>query len=64
VYALCCPMARNSGDIVLSAIGLRPRIALAKEAGLTVNRGIVVDKTLATSQPIFMLWVIVPKSKA
>jgi len=39
------------GDIVLSAIGLRPRIALAKEAGLTVNRGIVVDKTLATSQP-------------
>ena len=36
-------------DIVLSAIGLRPRIALAKEAGLTVNRGIVVDKTLATS---------------
>ena len=28
-----------SGDIVLSAIGLRPRIALAKEAGLTVNRG-------------------------
>ena len=38
------------GDIVLSAIGLRPRIGLAKEAGLTVNRGIVVDKTLATSQ--------------
>lgn len=38
------------GDIVLSAIGLRPRISLAKEAGLQVNRGIVVDKTLATSQ--------------
>ena len=38
------------GDMVLSAIGLRPRIGLAKEAGLTVNRGIVVDKTLATSQ--------------
>ena len=35
------------GDIVLSAIGLRPRISLAKEAGLAVNRGIVVDKTLA-----------------
>lgn len=39
-----------SGDIVLSAIGLRPRIALAKAAGLTVNRGIAVDRTLATSQ--------------
>lgn len=39
-----------SGDIVLSAIGLRPRIALAKEAGLNVNRGVVVDRTLATSQ--------------
>ncbi|PTQ91043.1 NAD(P)/FAD-dependent oxidoreductase [Agitococcus lubricus] len=39
------------GDIVLSAIGLRPRISLAKAAGLAVNRGIVVDKTLATSQP-------------
>lgn len=38
------------GDIVLSAIGLRPRISLAKEACLQVNRGIVVDKTLATSQ--------------
>lgn len=38
------------GDIVLSAIGLRPRISLAKEAGLAVNRGIVVDKTLAASQ--------------
>ena len=40
-----------SGDIVLSAIGLRPRIALAKEAGLTVNRGVVVNRLLATSQP-------------
>ncbi len=39
------------GDIVLSAIGLRPRVALAKEAGLMVNRGIVVDRLLATSQP-------------
>lgn len=36
-------------DIVLSAVGLRPRIALAKEAGLRVNRGIVVDRHLRTS---------------
>lgn len=40
-----------SGDIVLSAIGLRPRIALAKEAGVAVNRGVVVNRLLATSQP-------------
>ncbi len=39
-----------SGDIVLSAIGLRPRIAIAKDAGLVVNRGIVVNRLLATSQ--------------
>lgn len=36
-------------DIVISAVGLRPRIALARNAGLTVNRGIVVDQTLHTS---------------
>ncbi len=36
-------------DVVLSAIGLRPRIALAQAAGLTVNRGIVTDKLLKTS---------------
>lgn len=39
------------GDLVLSAIGLRPRVALAKEAGLTVNRGVVVDRELRTSNP-------------
>lgn len=36
-------------DAVLSAIGLRPRIALATAAGLTVNRGIVTDQYLTTS---------------
>lgn len=38
-------------DLVLSAIGLRPRIALAQAAGLTVNRGVVADRMLATSAP-------------
>ena len=38
-------------DLVLSAIGLRPLIALAKEAGLATNRGIVVDRMLQTSAP-------------
>lgn len=43
-------------DIVLSAIGLRPRIALAQAAGLAVNRGIKVDAHLRSSDPaIFAL---------
>lgn len=36
-------------DLVISAVGLRPRIALAKEAGIAVNRGIVTDRELRTS---------------
>jgi rubredoxin---NAD+ reductase len=40
---------RIDTDAVLSAIGLRPRTALAQAAGLAVNRGIVVDRFLRTS---------------
>lgn len=36
-------------DCVLSAIGLRPQLALAQHAGLRVNRGIVVDRHLQSS---------------
>jgi nitrite reductase (NADH) large subunit len=36
-------------DLVVMAVGIRPHIALAKEAGLKVNRGIVVDDCLRTS---------------
>ena len=36
-------------DLVLSAIGLRPRTQLARDAGITVNRGIVVNERLCTS---------------
>jgi rubredoxin-NAD+ reductase len=38
-----------AADAVLSAVGLRPRIALARSAGLAVNRGIVVDAQLRSS---------------
>ena len=38
-----------SADLVLSAIGLRPRTSLAAEAGIVVNRGIVTNRLLATS---------------
>ncbi|WP_426142424.1 NAD(P)/FAD-dependent oxidoreductase [Pseudomonas sp. DWP3-1-2] len=36
-------------DVVVSAIGLRPRIDLAAAAGLQTNRGILVDRELKTS---------------
>lgn len=43
-------------DIVLSAVGLRPRIAMAERAGLSVNRGIVVNRLLQTDdENIFAL---------
>jgi rubredoxin-NAD+ reductase len=42
---------RIQGDVVLSAIGLRPRTQLALDAGLKVERGIVVDRELRTSDP-------------
>jgi len=35
-------------DVVLSAIGLRPRVALAQAAGIEVNRGIVTNRFLQT----------------
>ena len=38
-----------SADIVLSAVGLKPRTQLAQAAGLKVNRGIVVNRQLQTS---------------
>ena len=36
-------------DAVIFAAGIRPNVALAKEAGLPVNRGVVVDDHLQTS---------------
>lgn len=38
-------------DVVLSAVGLRPRTQLAREAELTIERGIVVDAHGRTSDP-------------
>ena len=36
-------------DVVLSAIGLRPRVALPGAAGITTGRGVVVNRFLQTS---------------
>jgi nitrite reductase (NADH) large subunit len=38
-------------SLVVMAVGIRPNAALAREAGLTVNRGIVTDDRMATSDP-------------
>lgn len=46
-----------SVDLVLSAVGLRPNLELAQAAGLSVNRGIVVDQYLrsAASPQVYAL---------
>lgn len=38
-----------NADVVVSAVGLRPRTALAERAGCKLARGIVTDRRLATS---------------
>ncbi|MGA4816461.1 NAD(P)/FAD-dependent oxidoreductase [Pseudomonas aeruginosa] len=48
-------------DLVVSAVGLRPRTELAFAAGLAVNRGIVVDRSLRTSTPTSTRWATAPK---
>ena len=40
--------------LVVMAVGIRPNMTLAKEAGLEVNRGIVVDDGMMTSDPAIM----------
>jgi nitrite reductase (NADH) large subunit len=40
---------RIDADAVIFAAGIRPNIALAKEAGISVNRGVVVDDHLRTA---------------
>jgi nitrite reductase (NADH) large subunit len=38
-------------DLVVVAAGIRPSVALARRAGLTVNRGVVVNDQMETSAP-------------
>jgi nitrite reductase (NADH) large subunit len=38
-------------DLIVMSIGIRPAAELAKEAGITVNRGIVVNDFMKTSLP-------------
>ncbi|MBB6734849.1 nitrite reductase large subunit NirB [Cohnella zeiphila] len=38
-------------DLIVMAVGIRPNVELARSAGLEVNRGIVVNDYLETSEP-------------
>ncbi|MBH5388263.1 NAD(P)/FAD-dependent oxidoreductase [Bradyrhizobium diversitatis] len=39
----------GGGDAVIFAAGIKPNVALAKEAGIAVNRGVVVNDVMQTS---------------
>ncbi|MEN2419085.1 FAD-dependent oxidoreductase [Streptomyces rimosus] len=41
-----------AADLVVLACGVRPRVGLARAAGLPVDRGIVVDDQLRTADPL------------
>jgi nitrite reductase (NADH) large subunit len=38
-------------DVVVMAVGIRPNVALARSAGLSIERGIIVDDMLRSSDP-------------
>jgi NAD(P)H-nitrite reductase large subunit len=62
-------------DLFLAAVGIRPNVELAREAGIAVNRGVIVNDRMETSVPgvfaagdvaehggqVFGLWPIAAK---
>ena len=40
-----------AGDMIVISVGTRPNMALAKDAGLRINKGVVIDQSIRTSDP-------------
>lgn len=51
IVAMLANGQKVEADLALSAIGMRPRIGLARQSHIAVNRGITVNRYLETSAP-------------
>ncbi|KQW71761.1 nitrite reductase [Phenylobacterium sp. Root77] len=41
-------------DILVMAVGIRPNVALARDSGLEIGRGVIVDDAMRTSDPAIL----------